>query len=75
MAAAYQSLQNWKIDRTTLQELPEPQEVHTQLQSMAHSEATNIFNECDQLSNHKETALGLASRLVIQLYEQQPSSP
>ncbi|KAI8141689.1 hypothetical protein BJV82DRAFT_645302 [Fennellomyces sp. T-0311] len=76
MAAAYETWQKWNQERVSSLDNPDRPQFHEVdkiracLQSTAQSEAARIYDECDQLSNHKETAQGLASRLVIQLYEQ-----
>ncbi|KAI8390926.1 uncharacterized protein BYT42DRAFT_554903 [Radiomyces spectabilis] len=82
MAAAYKTWQDWKVERSALtgsasdKVTVEPHDkIKTRLQSMAKSEASLIYQQCDQLSNHPETLTALASRFVTQLYEQMPSSP
>ncbi|KAL0086037.1 carbohydrate-binding module family 13 protein [Phycomyces blakesleeanus] len=75
MAAAYQTWQHWKHDQPhPTMTFVDSQDVRSELQTLAQAEASLVFDQCDQLSNHKETALSLASRLIIQLYEN-PSSP
>ncbi|KAI8371764.1 uncharacterized protein BYT42DRAFT_581484 [Radiomyces spectabilis] len=78
MAAAYQAWKSWKSDQVSSTEpiLPESLgSIRGQLQNRAQTEAEAIFQQCDQLNNHKETASALAGRLVIQLLEQTPPSP
>ncbi|KAI9256434.1 hypothetical protein BDA99DRAFT_539509 [Phascolomyces articulosus] len=81
MAAAYETWSKWNQERVSSLDQPDRLQFHEVdkiracLQSTAQSEASRIFDQCDQLSNHKETALGLANRLVIQLYEQVLMTP
>ncbi|CDH49200.1 hypothetical protein RO3G_06683 [Lichtheimia corymbifera JMRC:FSU:9682] len=75
MAAAYETWQKWNQERMGADTMPQVDKIRSMLQSTAENEASRIFDQCDQLSNHKETALNLASRLVIQLYEQVLTSP
>ncbi|KAI9498051.1 hypothetical protein BDB00DRAFT_755289 [Zychaea mexicana] len=81
MAAAYETWQKWNQERVSSLDYPDRPQFHEVdkiracLQSTAQSEASRIFDQCDQLSNHKETALCLANRLVIQLYEQVLTTP
>ncbi|KAI7857125.1 hypothetical protein BDC45DRAFT_436338 [Circinella umbellata] len=71
MAAAYETWKKWNQERVNSLDQPDRLQYHevdkirSCLQSTAQSE----------LSNHKETALCLANRLVIQLYEQVLTTP
>ncbi|KAG0182235.1 hypothetical protein DFQ29_005118 [Apophysomyces sp. BC1021] len=83
MAAAYHTWQTWKTEQQANQGLPDMvqnqrtrhEKTRARLQSTVRSEAAQLFDQCDQLNNHKETILSLASRYITQLYEQMPSSP
>ncbi|KAI8145451.1 hypothetical protein BJV82DRAFT_666705 [Fennellomyces sp. T-0311] len=85
MAAAYHVWQTWKEEQASLLTRPsgviaggeqEATEItRARLQSMAQDEASRIFDQSDQLNNHKETALSLAKRLIISLCVMTPQSP
>ncbi|KAI9315477.1 hypothetical protein BX666DRAFT_1860565 [Dichotomocladium elegans] len=70
MAAAYEAYRQWMQDRSTIDPMPPVEQICGSLQSASQKEANHIYDQCDQLSNHKETALNLARRLVVHLYEQ-----
>ncbi|KAI9253814.1 hypothetical protein BDA99DRAFT_519044 [Phascolomyces articulosus] len=85
MAAAYhvwQLLKEQQAARLTQQsgaalnqEQEATEKTRARLQSMAQDEASRIFDQSDQLNNHKETALALAKRLIINLSMMTPQSP
>ncbi|KAI7862318.1 hypothetical protein BDF14DRAFT_1857213 [Spinellus fusiger] len=74
MAAAYQTWQHWRHEHLVTSQPIAPDYARSQLQLLVQEEASIVYAKCDQLSNHKETALSLASRLVLQLYDN-PTSP
>ncbi|KAI9315120.1 hypothetical protein BX666DRAFT_2028711 [Dichotomocladium elegans] len=77
MAAAYHIWQKWRGEQAAKQtscsaqllDDNDPAETSAQLVERAREEAARIFDECDQLNNDKETALSMAARLVISLYQ------
>ncbi|KAJ8662215.1 hypothetical protein O0I10_001908 [Lichtheimia ornata] len=75
MAAAYHVWKAWRQENALQKyhdddnrDKSSSKAVQTHLQEMAKVEASRIFDESDQLNNHKETAISLAERLVINLY-------
>ncbi|KAI7882442.1 hypothetical protein K492DRAFT_193553 [Lichtheimia hyalospora FSU 10163] len=76
MAAAYHVWKAWRQEKALQTyhdedddgDMSSCQAVQAYLQEMAKAEASRIFDESDQLNNHKETAISLAERLVINLY-------
>ncbi|KAG2187867.1 hypothetical protein INT44_000617 [Umbelopsis vinacea] len=81
MAAAYQALQQWKLQQvealTTFDNMASDEwcMIQKRLQLLAENEAALIYQRCDQLNNNPQTAESLAAMLVLKLYEQQPATP
>lgn len=81
MAAAYQALQQWKLQQVEAMAAFDSKSINSStpiqklLQDIAEKEAMLIYERCDQLNNNPQVAQSLAAMLVLKLHEQQPATP
>ncbi|KAI9248656.1 hypothetical protein BY458DRAFT_494301 [Sporodiniella umbellata] len=76
MASAYHIFQNWKLDQISHDVCHRSGDVRSHLQSLTQAEVSKLLlNSTLYANNHKDSAGSLASRLVLQLYDQTPISP
>jgi hypothetical protein len=81
MAAAYQALQQWKLQQVEAMAAFDSKSINSStpiqklLQYIAEKEAMLIYERCDQLNNNPQVAQALAAMLVLKLHEQQPATP